>query len=64
MEDIGDEGGESCDKGGEDDVGEDGVGLITSRRGGVGTRGTTGGVSGNVRKEMSSIVKVEEDGRG
>ena len=62
-EGIGDEGGESCDEGGEETVGEDGVGSATAGRG-VGILGTEGGVSGKVRKEMSSVEKVEEDGRG
>ena len=43
--------------------GEDGVISTTVGRG-VGILGTDGGVSGNVRKEMSSVEKAEEDGRG
>ena len=57
------EGGESCNEGGEETVGEDGVGSATAKHG-VGILGTKGGVSGNVRKEMSSVEKAEEDGRG
>jgi hypothetical protein len=33
-------------------------------RGSIGTGGTEGGVSGNTRKDMSSIEKDEEEGRG
>jgi hypothetical protein len=33
-------------------------------QGGVGRQGTEGGVSGNMRKEISSTEKVEEDGHG
>ena len=60
---IGDEGGESCDEGGEETVGEDDIRSATVGRG-VGILGTEGGVSGNVRKDMSSMEKAEEDGRG
>ena len=65
MEGGGDGGGELCAKGEEDagDVGEDGVESTVGRRG-VGIRGTEGGVSGKVRKEMSSTENEEEDGRG
>ena len=47
---------------GEESVGEDDVGSAAGR--GIGILGTEGGVSGNVRKEMSSAEKAEEDGRG
>lgn len=60
---IGDEGGESGDEEGEETIGEDGVGSAIEGRG-VGILGIEGGLSGNVRKEMSSVEKVEEDGRG
>ena len=56
-------GGESCNEGGEEIVGEDSVRSAIAGRG-VGILGTEGGVSGNVRKEMSSMEKAEEDGRG
>ena len=56
-------GGESCNEGGEEIVGEDGVGSAMAGRG-VGILGTEGGVSGNVRKEMSYVEKAEEDGGG
>lgn len=62
-EGIGDEGGESCDEEGEETVGEDGVISAIAGRG-VGILGTEGGVSENERKEMSSVEKAEEDGRG
>jgi hypothetical protein len=62
--DIGEEGGESGDEGGEECVGEEGGKSTMGGHGGGGTQGTEEGVSGNMRKEMSSIEKVEEEGRG
>ena len=43
---------------------EDGVESATAGRGVGILLGTKGGVSGKVRKEMSSVEKAEEDGRG
>jgi hypothetical protein len=38
--------------------------AILGLGGGVGTRGTEGGVSGNMRKKIYSIEKLEEEGVG
>ena len=66
---TGEEGAESCDKRGEETIGDGDVRCaIVGEAGAVGRmdKGSTGviGVSGKVRKEISSTEKVDEDVRG
>ena len=63
---TGDEGVESCDKRGEEIIGDDGIGsAIMGEAGAVQwmDKGVTG-VLDLIKEEISSIEKVEEDGHG